>query len=45
MIGVGIVFVYGFCGVFVVGRNLIDFYLIIVGFGLVGYNNGVGIVY
>ncbi|EGT3954613.1 ABC transporter permease [Clostridioides difficile] len=43
--GVGIAFVYGFCGVFVAGRNLTDFYPITAGLGLVGYNNGAGTVY
>ncbi|MCC0634093.1 ABC transporter permease [Clostridioides sp. ZZV15-6388] len=43
--GVGIAFVYGFCGVFVAGRNLTDFYPITAGLGLVGYNNGADTVY
>ncbi|MCC0628231.1 MULTISPECIES: ABC transporter permease [unclassified Clostridioides] len=43
--GVGIAFVYGFCGVFVAGRKLTDFYPITAGLGLVGYDNGTGSVY
>ncbi|MFL8711391.1 ABC transporter permease [Clostridioides sp. GD02377] len=43
--GVGIAFVYSFCGVFVAGRNLTDFYPITAGLGLSRYNNGGGIVY
>lgn len=45
MTGVGIAFVYGFCGVFVAGKNLTDFYPITVGLGLVRYNNGEGTLY
>ncbi len=45
MTGVGIAFVYGFCGVFVAGRNLTDFYPITAGLGLAGYNNDDGSVY
>lgn len=45
MTGVGIAFVYGFCGIFVAGRSLTDFYPITVGLGLAGYNNGDGTVY
>lgn len=45
MTGVGIAFVYGFCGVFVAGRSLTDFYPITVGLGLAGYNNSEGTVY
>lgn len=43
--GVGIAFVYGFCGVFVAGRNLTDFYPITAGLGLAGYSGDAGAVY
>jgi ABC-type transport system involved in multi-copper enzyme maturation permease subunit len=43
--GVGVAFVYGFCGVFVAGRNLTDFYPITAGLGLAGYAGDVGAVY
>ncbi len=43
--GVGIAFVYGFCGVFVAGRNLTDFYPITAGLGLAGYNGDASTVY
>lgn len=35
--GVGIAFFYGFCGIFVAGRNLTDFYPITAGLGIIGY--------
>ncbi|QQK81465.1 ABC transporter permease [Salicibibacter cibi] len=37
--GVGFAFFYGFCGIFVAGRNLTDFYPITSGLGLVHYTN------
>ncbi|EQF26514.1 ABC-2 transporter family protein [Clostridioides difficile CD160] len=45
MTGVWIAFVYGFCGVFVAGRNLTDFYPITAGLGLIGYDNGTSTIY
>ncbi|MDO4288565.1 MAG: ABC transporter permease [Eubacterium sp.] len=35
--GVGIAFFYGFCGIFVAGRHLTDFYPITAGLGIIGY--------
>lgn len=35
--GVGFAFVYGFCGIFVAGRGLTDFYPITAGLGIFGY--------
>ena len=35
--GVGIAFFYGFCGIFVAGRNLTDFYPITAGLGIIRY--------
>ena len=35
--GVGFAFVYGFCGIFVAGRSLTDFYPITAGLGIFGY--------
>lgn len=35
--GVGLAFVYGFCGIFVAGRGLTDFYPITAGLGIFGY--------
>ncbi|MDO4291828.1 MAG: ABC transporter permease [Eubacteriales bacterium] len=36
--GVGLAFFYGFCGIFVAGRNLTDFYPITAGLGIIGYS-------
>ncbi len=35
--GTGIAFFYGFCGIFVAGRGLTDFYPITAGLGIIGY--------
>jgi ABC-type transport system involved in multi-copper enzyme maturation permease subunit len=35
--GVGFAFVYGFCGIFVAGRGITDFYPITAGLGIFGY--------
>lgn len=35
--GVGFAFVYGFCGIFVAGRSLTDFYPVTAGLGIFGY--------
>ena len=35
--GAGLAFVYGFCGIFVAGRDLTDFYPITAGLGIFGY--------
>lgn len=35
--GVGLAFVYGFCGIFVAGRGLTDFYPVTAGLGIWGY--------
>lgn len=35
--GVGLAFVYGFCGIFVEGRGITDFYPITAGLGILGY--------
>lgn len=35
--GTGLAFVYGFCGIFVAGRDLTDFYPITAGLGIFGY--------
>jgi len=35
--GVGFAFVYGFCGIFVAGRGITDFYPITAGLGILGY--------
>ena len=35
--GVGVAFFYGFCGIFVAGRHLTDFYPITAGLGIIGY--------
>ena len=35
--GVGLAFVYGFCGIFVAGRGITDFYPITAGLGILGY--------
>lgn len=43
--GTGVAFVYGFCGVFVAGRKLTDFYPITVGLGLSGYTGDTGVTY
>lgn len=45
LMGTGIAFVYGFCGVFVAGRKLTDFYPITVGLGLSGYTGDTGAIY
>lgn len=39
--GVGLAFVYGFCGIFIAGRNLQDFYPITAGLGLIGYGGNI----
>lgn len=43
--GTGIAFFYGFCGIFVAGRNLTDFYPITAGLGIIGYAGQDGAVY
>ena len=43
--GTGIAFFYGFCGIFVAGRNLTDFYPITAGLGIIGYAGQEGTVY
>lgn len=43
--GVGLAFAYGFCGVFVAGRNLTDFYPITAGLGIARYTGQDGAVY
>lgn len=40
--GVGLAFVYGFCGIFVAGRNLSDYYPITSGLGIIGFTGGGG---
>lgn len=40
--GVGFSFVYGFCGIFIAGRGLQDFYPITAGLGLIGYGGNPG---
>lgn len=44
-VGTGIAFFYGFCGIFVAGRNLTDFYPITAGLGIIGYAGQEGAVY
>jgi hypothetical protein len=43
--GVGIAFFYGFCGIFVAGRNLTDFYPITAGLGIIRYTGQDGAIY
>lgn len=43
--GVAIAFFYGFCGIFVAGRNLTDFYPITAGLGIVRYTGQEGAIY
>lgn len=43
--GVGLAFFYGFCGIFVAGRNLTDFYPITAGLGIVKYTGQEGAIY
>lgn len=40
--GVGLAFVYGFCGIFVAGRKLTDYYPITTGLGIVGFTGSGG---
>ena len=40
MAGVGVAFVYGFCGNFAAARSIANFYPITAGFGIVGYQSG-----
>lgn len=40
--GVALAFVYGFCGIFIAGRNLTDYYPITAGLGLIGFTGGGG---
>ncbi len=43
--GTGIAFFYGFCGIFVAGRNLTDFYPVTAGLGIIGYTGQEGADY
>ncbi len=43
--GTGIAFFYGFCGIFVAGRNLTDYYPITAGLGIINYAGQEGAVY
>ncbi len=43
--GTGIAFFYGFCGIFVAGRNLTDWYPITAGLGIIGYAGQEGAAY
>ncbi len=43
--GTGVAFFYGFCGIFVAGRNLTDFYPITAGLGIIGYAGQEGAAY
>lgn len=43
--GVGFAFVYGFCGIFVAGRSLTDFYPITSGLGIFGYTGQGTVLY
>ncbi len=40
--GAGLAFVYGFCGIFVAGRNLSDFYPVTAGLGIIGFSGDTG---
>ncbi len=44
-VGTGIAFFYGFCGIFVAGRNLTDFYPITAGLGIINYAGQEGAIY
>lgn len=37
LVGVGLAFVYGFCGIFIAGRNLNDYYPITAGLGIIKF--------
>lgn len=43
--GVGLAFFYGFCGIFIAGRNLTDFYPITAGLGIIQYTGQDGAIY
>ncbi len=40
--GAGLAFVYGFCGIFVAGRNLADYYPVTAGLGIIGFSGDTG---
>lgn len=44
-VGTAIAFFYGFCGIFVAGRNLTDLYPITAGLGIIGYAGQEGAAY